>query len=83
MTLQPYLVEWLKCMVACDNIENVVDPSLSEVPCLKELKRIVLVALRCVDPDEEHRPKIGDVTHMLEPRDLLLGEDELQYLSSI
>lgn len=41
---------------------------------MKELKRIILIALRCVDPDVENRPTIGDVIHMLEPRDLLLDD---------
>ena len=71
MVLQPYLVEWLKSMVANHKIDFVVDPKLSEMPSLKELKRIILVALRCVDPDMNQRPKMGDVVHMLEPCDLL------------
>ncbi|KAH7557724.1 hypothetical protein JRO89_XS11G0208600 [Xanthoceras sorbifolium] len=41
----------------------------------KGLKRIVLISLRCVDPDVEHRPKMEEVIHMLEPRDLLLNDD--------
>ncbi|PON96979.1 Tyrosine-protein kinase [Trema orientale] len=80
---QPYLVDWLKSMVASEKTADVVDQSLAETPCSKELKRIVLVALRCVDPDEEHRPNMGDVMHMLQPRDLLLGDEELLFLSGI
>ncbi|KAK0597240.1 hypothetical protein LWI29_023249 [Acer saccharum] len=72
---QVYLVEWLKYMVANQKIEFVLDPKLSEFPSTKELKRIVLISLRCVDPDVEHRPKMGEVIHMLEPRDLLLDDD--------
>lgn len=74
MVLQPYLVEWLKSMVANHKIDFVVDPKLSEMPSSKELKRIILVALRCVDPDMNQRPKMGDVVHMLEPCDLLFTE---------
>lgn len=70
--LQPYLVDWLKSMVASQKIACVVDPKLSEKPSSKELKRVLLVALRCVDPDLGHRPRMGEVIHMLEPRDLLL-----------
>lgn len=70
--LQPYLVDWLKSMVASQKIACVVDPKLPEKPSSKELKRVLLVAFRCVDPDLEHRPRMGEVIHMLEPRDLLL-----------
>ncbi|XP_062074975.1 probable serine/threonine-protein kinase At1g01540 [Humulus lupulus] len=68
----PYLVEWLKSMVAMERTGDVLDPSLPELPCSIELKRILLIALRCVDLDEDHRPNMGDVIHMLQPRDLLL-----------
>lgn len=77
LKLQPFLVDWLKSMVAGEKTDDVVDPRLDEKPYSKELKRILLVALRCVDPDEEHRPSMGDVIHMLQPRDLLLGDQEL------
>ncbi|XP_057462313.1 probable serine/threonine-protein kinase At1g01540 [Actinidia eriantha] len=70
-----YLIDWLKCMVANQSFDQVVDPKMPEMPSVKELKRIVLVALRCVDPDVENRPRMGDVIHMLEPRDLLLSDE--------
>lgn len=60
-------------MVYGQKIAHVVDPSIPEMPSLKELKRILLVALRCVDPDAKDRPQMGEIIHMLEPRDLLLG----------
>ncbi|RXI08359.1 hypothetical protein DVH24_022503 [Malus domestica] len=69
---QPYVVEWLKSMVAGQKIACVVDPKMPEKPSPKELKRVLLVALRCVDPDSEHRPQMGEVIHMLELRDLML-----------
>ncbi|KAB2598678.1 serine/threonine-protein kinase [Pyrus ussuriensis x Pyrus communis] len=68
---QPYVVDWLKSMVAGQKIACVVDPKMLEKPSLKELKRVLLVALRCVDPDSEHRPQMGEVIHMLELRDLM------------
>lgn len=71
--LQPYLIEWFKSMVANREISCVVDPKLPEMPSLKGLKRIILVALRCVDPNINHRPKMGDVVHMLEQCDMLLN----------
>lgn len=73
--IESYLVDWLKLMVASQKFDQVVDPKLPEMPSLKELKRIVLIALRCVDPDVENRPKMGDIIHMLEPRDLLLSDE--------
>ncbi|GJN30146.1 hypothetical protein PR202_gb18428 [Eleusine coracana subsp. coracana] len=53
------LVEWLKTMVAERRAEEVVDPKLAEKPSPKALKRALLVALRCVDPDANKRPKMG------------------------
>ncbi|KAM1471610.1 hypothetical protein FF1_041979 [Malus domestica] len=69
---QPYLVDRLKSMVAGQKIACVVDPQMPEKPSSEELKRVLLVALRCVDPDSEHRPRLGEVIHMLELRGLLL-----------
>ncbi|KAD1267635.1 hypothetical protein E3N88_43084 [Mikania micrantha] len=65
------LVEWLKTMVGNRKSDEVVDPKLPEMPSSKALKRILLVALRCVDPDAQKRPKMGHVLHMLEADDLL------------
>ncbi|KAL6123188.1 hypothetical protein ACLB2K_075710 [Fragaria x ananassa] len=63
---QPYLIDWLKSMVASQTTAYVVDPKLPEKPYSKELKRLLLVALRCVDPDLEVRPRMGEVLHILE-----------------
>ncbi|XP_057996147.1 probable serine/threonine-protein kinase At1g01540 isoform X2 [Hevea brasiliensis] len=70
-----YLIDWLKSMVANKKIMYVADPKLAEMPSSKELKRILLLALRCADPNIKHRPTMGDVIHMLEPRDLLLNDE--------
>lgn len=64
-------MEWLKTMVGNRKADEVVDPKLPEMPSSKALKRILLVALRCVDPDAQKRPKMGHVLHMLEADDLL------------
>ncbi|XP_073000712.1 probable serine/threonine-protein kinase At1g01540 [Typha latifolia] len=69
------LVEWIKNMVAERKIELVVDPNLPEKPSSKALKRALLVALRCIDPDGHKRPKMGHVIHMLEMDDLLFRDD--------
>jgi hypothetical protein len=63
---QVNLVEWLKRMVAERRVEEVVDPRLPETPPPKVLKRAILAALRCVDPDGGQRPTMGHVVHMLE-----------------
>lgn len=69
------LVDWLKTMVGNRRSEEVVDPKLPEMPTSKALKRILLVALKCVDPDAQKRPKMGHVIHMLEVDDLLFRDE--------
>lgn len=69
------LIEWLKNMVAERKAELVVDPKIREKPSSKALKRTLLVALRCVDPDGNKRPKMGHVIHMLEMEDLLFKDE--------
>ncbi|KAJ8452777.1 hypothetical protein Cgig2_005113 [Carnegiea gigantea] len=68
------LVEWLKLMVSIQNYKQILDPRITQVPPLKELKRVLLIALRCVDLTPENRPKMGQVIHMLQPNDLLLSD---------
>ncbi|KAK9066746.1 hypothetical protein SSX86_014069 [Deinandra increscens subsp. villosa] len=63
------LVDWLKTMVTNRNAEGVLDPKLPEKPSSRALKRALLVALRCVDPSAQKRPKMGHVIHMLEADD--------------
>ncbi|KAL9245800.1 hypothetical protein vseg_019408 [Gypsophila vaccaria] len=60
------LVDWLKMMVTNRNPEGVLDPKLPEKPTSRALKKALLVALRCVDPNAQKRPKMGQVVHMLE-----------------
>lgn len=60
------LVEWLKKMVSSRNSEGVLDPKLPQKLAAKTLKRALLVALRCVDPNAQERPKMGHLVHMLE-----------------
>lgn len=69
------LVDWLKSMVGLRKSEEVVDPKLPEMPSSKALKRVLLVALRCVDPDANKRPKMGHVIHMLESDDLMSRDE--------
>jgi len=71
LSLQVNLVEWLKRMVAERRVEEVLDPRLPEPPPSKALKRAVLAALRCVDPDGSQRPTMPHVVHMLEDDQIL------------
>ncbi|KAF8406301.1 hypothetical protein HHK36_008386 [Tetracentron sinense] len=69
------LVEWLKTMVTNKNTDGVLDSKIPEKPSLKALKRALLVALRCVDPNAQKRPKMGHVIHMLEVDDFPFRDD--------
>ncbi|CAM8974481.1 unnamed protein product [Rhodiola kirilowii] len=69
------LVDWLKAMVGDRKSDQIVDPKLPKLPSPKALKRILLVALKCVDPDARKRPKMGQVLHMLEADDFLFASD--------
>ncbi|KAK3153157.1 hypothetical protein QOZ80_2BG0168570 [Eleusine coracana subsp. coracana] len=71
------LVDWLKRMVAERKVEEVLDPRLPENPPSKALKRVVLAALRCVDPDGSQRPSMAHVVHMLEDDQILRDELKL------
>ncbi|KAG5017449.1 hypothetical protein JHK82_023065 [Glycine max] len=53
------LVEWLKMMVGTRRTEEVVDSRLEVKPSIRALKCALLVALRCVDPEAEKRPKMS------------------------
>ncbi|KAI3947729.1 hypothetical protein MKX01_034394 [Papaver californicum] len=68
------LVDWLKTMVANRNAEGVLDPKLRDKPSSRSLKRSLLVAIKCVDPDPHKRPKMGQVIHMLEIDDFPFRE---------
>ena len=57
-------------MVGNRRSEEVVDPNLEVKPAMRALKRTLLVALRCVDPDSDKRPKMGQVVRMLEADEL-------------
>ncbi|KAI5589546.1 hypothetical protein BDE02_05G170300 [Populus trichocarpa] len=69
------LVEWLKMMVGTRRSEEVVDPNLEVKPTTRALKRALLVALRCVDPDAEKRPRMTQVARMLEADEYPSRED--------
>ncbi|KQJ99818.1 probable serine/threonine-protein kinase At1g01540 [Brachypodium distachyon] len=70
------LVDWLKTMVSTRNSEGVVDPKMPQKPTSRAVKKALLVALRCVDPDASKRPNIGHIIHMLEVDDFPYNRDE-------
>ncbi|XP_061369857.1 probable receptor-like protein kinase At2g42960 [Gastrolobium bilobum] len=76
------LVEWLKIMVGTRRAEEVVDSSLEVKPSIRALKRALLVALRCVDPDADKRPKMSQVVRMLEADEYPFREDRRNRKSS-
>jgi len=53
-------------MVGNRRSEEVADPNIEVKPSTRALKWALLTALRCVDPDSEKRPKMGQVVRMLE-----------------
>ncbi|CAJ2634129.1 unnamed protein product [Trifolium pratense] len=69
------LVEWIKMMVGARRAEEVVDSSIEVKPSARALKRSLLVALRCIDPDADKRPKMSQVVRMLEADEYPFRED--------
>lgn len=72
-------MDWLKRMVSNRNPEGVLDPKLPEKPTSRALKRTLLVALRCVDPNAQKRPKMGHVVHMLEAEESPFKDVRIQF----
>ncbi|KAF3508156.1 hypothetical protein F2Q69_00000736 [Brassica cretica] len=61
------LVEWSKMMVRKRRSKKVLDPKIEVRPPARALKRVLLLGLRCVDPDIVKRPKMSEVLfYMLE-----------------
>ncbi|OWM79580.1 hypothetical protein CDL15_Pgr022992 [Punica granatum] len=73
--LPVYLIDSVKSMIANQEIPHLLDPRIPEMPPLKDLKWILLIAMMCVDPDLAQRPKIGHVVRMLETPSLALLKD--------
>ncbi|KAG5383176.1 hypothetical protein IGI04_034652 [Brassica rapa subsp. trilocularis] len=76
VTTRVNLVEWLKMMVGTRRSEEVVDPNIEVRPPTRSLKRALLTALRCVDPDSEKRPKMSQVVRMLESEEYPIPREE-------
>ncbi|KAL0548693.1 hypothetical protein IC582_013157 [Cucumis melo] len=71
---QPDLIEWVKSMIGHQQPFETVDSKMEEKPSSKQLKRMLLIALRCVDPDIQHRPTMAQILLMLQPHDILLTD---------
>nr|CAN71111.1 hypothetical protein VITISV_001481 [Vitis vinifera] len=70
------LVDWLKMMVGSRRSEEVVDPNIETRPSTSALKRGLLTALRCVDPDADKRPKMSQVVRMLESEEYPIPRED-------
>ncbi|KAH1042091.1 hypothetical protein GYH30_024414 [Glycine max] len=70
------LVDWLKMMVGCRCSEEVLDPNIETRPSTSTLKRALLTALRCVDPDAEKRPRMSQVVRMLESEEYPIPRED-------
>ncbi|KAE9455066.1 hypothetical protein C3L33_13062, partial [Rhododendron williamsianum] len=76
ITTRVNLVDWLKMMVGSRRSEEVVDPTIETRPSTSALKRALLTALRCVDPDSNKRPKMSQVVRMLESEEYPIPRED-------
>uniref|UniRef100_A0A7N0T3P6 non-specific serine/threonine protein kinase n=1 Tax=Kalanchoe fedtschenkoi TaxID=63787 RepID=A0A7N0T3P6_KALFE len=72
------LIDWFKSKVAVRQGEEVVDPLIVVQPTPRQLKRVLLVCLRCIDADVAKRPKMGQVVHMLEAEEFPFRASTIQ-----
>ncbi|PIN15354.1 Serine/threonine protein kinase [Handroanthus impetiginosus] len=73
------LVDWLKMMVGNRRSEEVVDPNIETRPSTRALKRALLTALRCVDPDSDKRPRMSQVVRMLESEEYPIPREDRRH----
>ncbi|KAL7123709.1 hypothetical protein ABFS83_14G000500 [Erythranthe nasuta] len=60
------LVEWVKMMVAAKRCDQLLDANMEMRPSTSALKRALLTALRCVNPNSQQRPTMNQVVRMLD-----------------
>ncbi|QHO44048.1 Glutaminyl-peptide cyclotransferase [Arachis hypogaea] len=72
---QAYIVDWFKSMISSGKISDLVDPKLPKKPSSIVLKRIILLALWCVDLDMNPKLKMEDVVQMLESNQLIFYKE--------
>ncbi|KAL3635147.1 hypothetical protein CASFOL_019694 [Castilleja foliolosa] len=73
------LVDWLKMMVGSRRSEEVVDSNIETRPSIRALKRALLTALRCVDPDSDKRPRMTQVVRMLESEEYPIPREDRRH----
>ncbi|KAL8545337.1 hypothetical protein ACS0TY_005495 [Phlomoides rotata] len=73
------LVDWLKMMVGSRRSEEVVDQNIGMRPSTRALKRALLTALRCVDPDSDKRPRMSQVVRMLESEEYPIPREDRRH----
>ncbi|XP_073022978.1 probable receptor-like protein kinase At5g18500 [Primulina eburnea] len=73
------LVDWLKMMVGNRRSEEVIDPNIETRPSTRALKRALLTALRCVDPDSDKRPRMSQVLRMLESEEYPIPREDRRH----
>ncbi|XP_073045491.1 probable receptor-like protein kinase At5g18500 [Primulina eburnea] len=73
------LVDWLKMMVGSRRSEEVVDPNIEMRPSTRALKKALLTALRCVDPDSDKRPRMTQVVRMLESEEYPIPREDRRH----
>lgn len=66
-------------MVGNRRSEEVVDPKIENRPSTSALKRALLTALRCLDPESDRRPKMGQVVRMLESEEYPIPREACFY----
>ncbi|KAM7478543.1 hypothetical protein LguiA_026756 [Lonicera macranthoides] len=81
-TQEVNLVDWLKMMVGSRRSEEVVDPNIETKPSTRALKRALLTALRCVDPDSGKRPRMSQVVRMLESEEYPIPREDRRHRRS-
>ncbi|KAL5538062.1 hypothetical protein UlMin_042272 [Ulmus minor] len=70
------LVDWLKMMVGNRRSEEVMDPKIENRPSTSAFKRALLIALRCLDPEAQRRPKMSQVVRMLESEEYPIPRED-------
>ncbi|XP_075494493.1 putative receptor-like protein kinase At2g42960 [Primulina tabacum] len=73
------MVDWLKMMVGSRRSEEVVDSKIDMRPPTRALKRALLTALRCVDPDSGKRPRMSQVVRMLESEEYPIPREDRRH----
>ncbi|GLJ13979.1 hypothetical protein SUGI_0223530 [Cryptomeria japonica] len=61
-----YFPAWAATEIQQGSMMNIVDKRIVNNACVEEVRRATLVSLLCIQNDENARPSMGQVVHMLE-----------------